>query len=69
MADVSASYTNSLEMLEYTHTGSARQFTLRIKKYGQMLPCGGVQHEYAGLAWAVEGNQVYLPIILRNSAP
>jgi len=33
------------------------------------LPCGGVQHEYAGLAWAVEGNQVYLPIILRNSAP
>ena len=69
MADVSASSTNSLEMLEYTHTGSARQFTLRIKKKGQMLPCEGVQHEYAGLAWAVKGNQVYLPIILRNSAP
>jgi len=69
MADVSASSTNSLEMLEYTHTGSARQFTLRIEKYGQMLSCGGVQREHAGLAWAVEGNQVYLPIILRNSAP
>ena len=51
--DSSSSYTNSLEMLEYTNTGAGRTFTVVIKKWGNMQSCLGVQREYAGLSWAV----------------
>ena len=58
LADVSASYTNSLEMFEYTHRDSARYFTLRIKMNGAMQSCGGVPREvlWLGLGCVLRGS-------------
>jgi hypothetical protein len=53
IANVSASFSNSLEMFEHRHTGAARQFTIKLHRYGSMAPCGGKHREYVGVAWAV----------------
>lgn len=50
--DSSRSYTNSLEMLEYTNgTTSTRTVTLVITQYGVWKSCLGSSTEYAGVSW------------------
>jgi CSLREA domain-containing protein len=55
VVDWSTSYTNSLEMIQYTNRGSQPQtYDLRLTHAG-FSTCEGVLREYAGLAWAVTG--------------
>ena len=60
--DASLSYTNSLEMLEYTNPYSTPvQVQLEVAYSGTWQTCNGSQTEYAGLAWVKYSGTTVVP--------
>ncbi|MCC6751922.1 MAG: hypothetical protein IT371_29985 [Deltaproteobacteria bacterium] len=60
--DLRLSYTNSLEMLEYTNPYSTPvQVQLEVAYSGTWQTCNGSQTEYAGLAWVKYSGTTVVP--------